>query len=579
VVHAHAAGMLRLLVAAGVLLVSTTALAAQNKPVGATRFAEPASASPHHEAEEKRAAKGRAAKGRLKQNHLGNAVSSALAKNGDLPNWEDAAEAFTPDNKMSSRNAEPISKDTKPEAPAPPQVETKEPEVAAEEGKSEGIMGSGWELPKTPKIMDDMIDKVTGGGGEAAAEEEAKVAAENKKAEARVAQEEGSTVKEGIIKVSDTEKASTQAEGESTTSVDGAAAKESFDETAAKADKAPEVPVLPTGEGGAAAGGEKAPTGAGLTPGGEQEIAKEPLIPVPVKADPEATKSADSAAKEMGGDLGVPVAVEPKGEAELPEPLPPPPPPPEVTEADKKTHQAIGQTGLPSRGGARMGQPIFFSLFLVCTLCCFCAGVCTFGCIARKTILKTEDELRQLLDALRKRPLSEVIGETCYGTPVPVPILRLRFLVRKAIDDHTDAVMDQKDSMYAAVKKELLAEFRRASKAPGVQGDKEASAKLEEELRAKLLEERHKAKAEAERMWREYEIEDPVPSLPEGEETLQYLNGEYIKSLADDIESNLDGKKDDKKPESGQASPSGGAAPPPSGGVRGAFSRLMGGGT
>lgn len=227
-------------------------------------------------------------------------------------------------------------------------------------------------------------------------------------------------------------------------------------------------------------------------------------------------------------ELG-PAPVAPVPGAETPPETPPPPPAAPAEAAKKEQWSSPGQTGLPSRGGARQAQPIFFSLFMVCALLCFCTGACIFCCMSRRSAIPTEDEMRMVLDSIKSRSTKEILGEKAYGTPTPVSLLRLRFLIRKAKNDQKEAVLAKKDEMFFAKKKEMMKEFKEKTKDMTKEEEKIATEAFCEEIQA----ERIVARNEAERLWREYELIDPTPSLVEAEEVYARLLAEWAKVQAD----------------------------------------------
>jgi len=193
--------------------------------------------------------------------------------------------------------------------------------------------------------------------------------------------------------------------------------------------------------------------------------------------------------------------------------------PPELGLPEDK---AVGQNekksatgnGLPTgRGGARMEQPWIFSLMMIAIIVCFCCGVCAFARYAKSSFRKTEDELQELLEKVKSTSMNDLMNEHAYGTPTPVPILRARHLVKKAMDDQEDTKRDHRISQYNAVRQAILDESYKMR----VGKSKEELKVMDDEIRIKLKIEKEKIRAGTIKDWAEGRLKDPVPSLPEAE--------------------------------------------------------------
>merc|ERR1719262_1404037 len=136
-----------------------------------------------------------------------------------------------------------------------------------------------------------------------------------------------------------------------------------------------------------------------------------------------------------------------------------------------------------------------------------------FARYAKSSFRKTEDELQELLDKVKSTQMNDLMNEHAYGTPTPVPILRARYLVKKARDDQEDAKKEHRVTQYNAVRQAILDDSygMRAGKS------KEEIAIMDEEIRRKLRIEKEKIRASTIKDWAEGTLPDPVPSLPEAE--------------------------------------------------------------
>jgi len=245
-------------------------------------------------------------------------------------------------------------------------------------------------------------------------------------------------------------------------------------------------------------------------------------------------------AGKSGGVVGeVPSADEPLGGIGPPEkvaeaPPPPPktmppseailttPPPVNVEEPLENVKPLAPGAGMPARGG-NVQQPLYFSLFLLGVLVTFCCGAGCFGCYSKYSMVATEDQLKAALEKLRTLARVALMAERAYGTPVPVMILRLRFLVKKAKYNQGKALKAWRTMLYDTVKKELLKEHRKSCK--GL--EKEELRKQEDGIRARLDEEKVRTMEQAQRDWDDGTCPDPVPSLPAVESELAKLEVEW----------------------------------------------------
>merc|ERR1719197_2031373 len=142
---------------------------------------------------------------------------------------------------------------------------------------------------------------------------------------------------------------------------------------------------------------------------------------------------------------------------------------------------------MPARGGgANLGQPWFFSVFLLSIILCFCCSVCGFAMYSRRTAEHTEKQLQDALKMVEQKSKETLLQEKAYGTPVPVHILRMRYLVRKALNDQVKARKVHKEMLYRARREEILEEVK-----PTLRGkSKEEKEMIENEARDRLSEEK-----------------------------------------------------------------------------------------
>merc|ERR1719335_22354 len=156
---------------------------------------------------------------------------------------------------------------------------------------------------------------------------------------------------------------------------------------------------------------------------------------------------------------------------------------------------------------------------MVGILVSFCCFVCCFARYSQNSFRKTEDELREMLQKLKSKSMNQLMSEHASGTPTPVPILQARYLVKKARDDQEDARRQYRINWYHEVRKAITDESYKMRQGK----TKEELQIMDEEIRRKLKVEKEKIRAATIKDWAEGRIEDPVPSLAEGEAWLGKL--------------------------------------------------------
>merc|ERR1719478_1385656 len=91
----------------------------------------------------------------------------------------------------------------------------------------------------------------------------------------------------------------------------------------------------------------------------------------------------------------------------------------------------------------------------------FCFGVCMWAKYARKYLIRDpQEELLEFVEKCKATPMAELMKELDPhgGTPVPVPVLRGRHLVKKGRDAQLDAIKFDRRTKYANFRTDLLAD-------------------------------------------------------------------------------------------------------------------------
>jgi len=164
-----------------------------------------------------------------------------------------------------------------------------------------------------------------------------------------------------------------------------------------------------------------------------------------------------------------------------------------------------------TRGSGRVAQPWIFSVMMLTILAVFIFVACVF--FKTSYIPPTEELIKEFLDKCKSVSVAQLMEEFGPECKTPVPLLVARRLVKRAVDEQNDMLINHRNFLYNEIRKHLLEEHAAASKGK----NKEERAELDDGIRRQLLEEKEKIRASVKRDWAAGVIRDPVPSLRECE--------------------------------------------------------------